>query len=140
MNVKFFLDTNIFIYSFDGTQPGKRERALNLINQALQEQQGVVSTQVIQEFLNVAIRKFAVPLKIEDCKVYLSKVLLPLCQIYPDAALYESALDIHQQSAYSFYDSLILAAAIRSNADVLYSEDLQSGQQISKIKIINPFN
>lgn len=139
MSAKHFLDTNVFVYSFDQSQPVKRERALALIADALQTGDGLISTQVIQEFLNVATRKFAVPLKVEDCKAYLVKVLHPLCQVYPDLALYETGLDIQQETGYSFYDSLILAGALRGGCAILYSEDLQAGQQVRGLQIVNPF-
>lgn len=139
MSAKHFLDTNVFVYSFDQSQPVKRERALALIANALLTGDGLISTQVIHEFLNVATRKFAVPLKMEDCKAYLVKVLHPLCQVYPDLALYETGLDIEQETGYSFYDSLILAGALRGGCAILYSEDLQAGQQVRGLQIVNPF-
>ena len=139
MSAKHFLDTNVFVYSFDQSQPGKRERALALIAEALQSGEGLISTQVIQEFLNVATRKFAAPMKTADSQAYLVKVLHPLCQIYPDLALYETSLDIQEETGYSFYDALILAGALRGGCELLYSEDLQARQQVRGIQIINPF-
>lgn len=139
MSAKYFLDTNIFVYSFDRTQPQKKDRSLVLIAAALQTGDGLISTQVVQEFLNVATRKFAPPLQPEDSKLYLQTVLLPLCRVFPDPAYYETALDILQDTGYSFYDSLILAAAQRSGAAILYSEDFQDGQKVGQVKIVNPF-
>jgi predicted nucleic acid-binding protein len=139
MSAKFFIDTNVFVYSFDSRQPLKQERALALIQDALNKGLGVISTQVIQEFLNVATLKFAAPMKIEDAKAYLRLVLNPLCQIYPDLALYESCLELQAETKYSFYDSLILAAALRGGCEVLYSEDFQDDQQVRGLKIINPY-
>ena len=140
MSAKHFLDTNIFVYSFDESQPEKRERALNLIAEALQSGDGLISAQVIQEFLNVATRKFTSPMKTADCQAYLTRVLHPLCQVTPDLALYEASLDIQQETGYSFYDSLILAGALRGGCTTLYSEDLQAGQQVRGLHIINPFH
>jgi predicted nucleic acid-binding protein len=139
MSVKYFLDTNIFIYSFDHTQPEKKERSQALISEALQTGSGLISTQVIQEFLNVALRKFAVPLKPEDCKLYLQTVLTPICRVFPDVALYESALDIFKETGYSFYDALILASALLGGAEILFSEDFHSGHQVGRVKVVNPF-
>jgi predicted nucleic acid-binding protein len=140
MSAKHFHDTNIFVYSFDQSQTGKRERALALIAEALQSGEGLISTQVIQEFLNVATLKFTTPMKTADCQVYLVKVLHPLCQVFPDLALYEASLDIQQETGYSFYDSLILAGALRGGCGILYSEDLQAEQQVHGINIVNPFS
>ena len=139
MSIKYFLDTNIMVYSFDASQPAKKERALALISDALQSGLGAISTQVIQEFMNVATRKFAAPLNVDDCKLYLKMVLGPLCKVYPDQLLFETCLDLQQETSYSFYDALILASAFRGGCEILYSEDLQTGQQIRGLKIINPF-
>ncbi len=139
MNDKYFLDTNIFVYCFDDRQPEKKVRSLALIADALQTGNGVTSTQVLQEFLNVALRKFSVPLKPEDAKVYLQRVMFPLCHIFPDLDLYEKTLDILRETNYSFYDSLILSGALKGGCTILYSEDLHAGQQVDRVKIINPF-
>lgn len=139
MSAKYFVDTNIFVYSFDNGQPVKKARAMALIQNALETGLGIISTQVIQEFLNVATQKFAVPMKIEDAREYLRLVMNPLCQIYPDLALYENCLELQAETRYSFYDSLILAAALRGRCEILYSEDLQDGQEVRGIKITNPY-
>ena len=139
MSDKYFLDTNIFVYCFDDRQPEKKVRSLALIAEALQTGDGIISTQVMQEFLNVATCKFSVPLKPEDGKVYLQKVMYPLCHVFPDLDLYQTALDILRETGYSFYDSLILSGAIRGGCTILYSEDLQAGQQVDRVKIVNPF-
>jgi predicted nucleic acid-binding protein len=139
MSDKYFLDTNIFVYCFDDRQPEKKVRSLALIADALHTGDGIISTQVIQEFLNVATRKFSVPLKPEDGKVYLRKVMHPLCMVFPDLDLYQTALDILRETGYSFYDSIILASALRGGCTILYTEDFQAGQQVGRVKIINPF-
>lgn len=139
MPARFFLDTNIFVYSFDEQTPHKRARALELIRQALLSGEGIISTQVVQEFLNVATRKFAVPVNAAEAREYLRQVLNPLCQVYPDLSLYETCLDVQAETGYSFYDSLILAASIKGGCEVLYSEDLQDGQQVRGVRVVNPF-
>ena len=139
MSVKFFIDTNIFVYSFDSKYPTKRARAVALISEALDSGSGIISTQVIQEFLNMATRKFEVPLKFEDCLLYLHKVLNPLCFVFPDLGLYETCLLVQAETRYAFYDALILASAIRGGCEILYSEDLQDQQQVHGVQIVNPF-
>ena len=139
MNAKYFIDTNIIVYCFDDRQPKKKGRSLSLITDALQTGNGIISWQVIQEFLNVATRKFKVPLKPEDAKLYLQMVLHPLCQVFPDLDLYQSALDIQVKTNYSFYNSLILAGALRERCSILYSEDLHGGHQVDGLSIVNPF-
>ena len=139
MSAKYFIDTNIFVYSFDNRQPEKWERSMELIQEALLSGKGIISMQVIQEFLNVATQKFAIPMRIEEAKEYLRMVLNPLCQVYPYAALYESCLELQEETRYSFYDSLIIAAAIQGGCEILYSEDLQDGQEVRGVKIVNPY-
>jgi len=139
MSAKFFLDTNIVVYTFDVRAPKKKRRAQELVEQALRTQQGVVSTQVVQEFLNVATRKFAVPLKLSDAQQYLQDVLSPLCLVFPSIDLYRQALALQQETQYSFYDSLIIGGALQAGCDMLYSEDLQHGQHIRGLHIRNPF-
>ncbi len=139
MSVKYFIDTNIFVYCFDDRQPEKKNRSITIIGNALQTGDGMTSSQVMQEFFNVATHKFSVPLNREDSKTYLKKVLHPLCQVTSDIDLYLSALDILTMTGYAFYDSLILAGAIRGECSILYSEDFHHGHQVDRIRIINPF-
>jgi predicted nucleic acid-binding protein len=139
MSDKYFLDTNIFVYCFDDRQTEKKVRSLALIADALKTGDGIISTQVMQEFLNVATRKFSVPLKPEDAKVYLQKVMYPLCQVFPDLDYYQTALDIQRETGYSFYDALILSGALRGGCTILYSEDFRAGQQVDRVRIVNPF-
>lgn len=139
MSVKFFLDTNIFVYSFDSQSKGKQKIAMELINHAFDTQNGMISYQIIQEFLNVATRKFATPLTTHDAQNYLKKVLEPLCQVYPNIDLYDEALALAKRTEYSFYDSLVLASALSGCCKEIYTEDLQDGHHIAGLKIINPF-
>jgi len=68
-----------------------------------------------------------------------SPALSPLCQVYPDVSLYEEALSIKFSMGYSFYDSLVIAGAESAACSLLYSEDMQDGQQIRSLRIVNPF-
>lgn len=71
MNDKFFIDTNIFVYSFDSSSPVKQKISQEMIKKALGDQEGCISSQVIQEFLNVSSKKFNPALSSEDCLKYL---------------------------------------------------------------------
>lgn len=140
MKDKYFLDTNIFIYTFDAAAPAKQKHAQTLVNAALIDNLGVISYQVVQEFLNVATRKFQPPMSAADAKLYLEQVFAPLCEIYPSMDLYEHAIDINKQTHFAFYDSLMIAAAIKTGCKILYSEDLHHQQSISGLVIKNPFS
>ena len=138
MSGRFFLDTNILVYSFDATAPRKRDRARELVATAL-EGAGMISFQVVQEFLNVALLKFASPMTVEQAQEYLDGVLVPLCRVQSDPDLYREALSARLRWRFSFYDSLVVAAALRSGCDTLYSEDLQHGQRIGRLTVVDPF-
>ncbi len=140
MSDKYFLDTNIFIYTFDSGNPKKQKRANELIRTALKNNTGCISFQVVQEFMNVATRKFAAPLSIRDCEKYLSSILSPLCEVFVSIDLYSRALEVMERWQFSFYDSLIVAAALQANCSILYSEDLQHEQRIGDLTVHNPFH
>ena len=139
MSGKYFLDTNIFVYSFDSRHPGKQRVAQGLINQALSKNTGFISFQVVQEFLNVALRKFEKPLTASEGHAYLDEVLSPLCDVLPSIALYRQALTLQSESGFGFYDSLIVTSASQGGSKILYTEDLQHGQRVAGLSIQNPF-
>jgi predicted nucleic acid-binding protein len=139
MNVRFFLDTNIFVYSFDGNAPQKSSRASELIREAVRSRNGIVSFQVVQEFFNVALRRFVRPMTAAEAEQYLATTLRPLMAVNSSAALYADALRLSARYSLSWYDSVVVAAALEGGAHVLYSEDLQHGQEFGKLRIENPF-
>ena len=136
---KFFLDTNIFVYTFESKSPSKRVLAQDLVSGALDTRRGVISYQVVQEFLNVATRKFTKPMKVAEAELYLARILMPLCEVFPDSSLYSQALSISSETGFSFYDSLIVASAIASECEILWTEDLQDGQRVRGVEVRNPF-
>ncbi len=136
---RFFLDTNILVYSFDESAPLKRAVAQELVERALTTRQGLVSYQVIQEFLDVAGTRFAEPLSFEHRHAYLDRVLAPLCEVFASTGLFARALEVQERYGYSFYDSLIVAGALEADCTVLYTEDLKAGQRIGVMEIVDPF-
>ena len=138
MNVEF-IDTNVFIYLFDETNDRKRTIADRIVKTALETHTARISHQVVQETLNVVTRKLPSPMTAENAQRFLVQVLAPLWQIMPNIALYRRGLDVQARYGFSFYDSLIIAAALESGCTRLYSEDLQHGQQIEGLIIENPF-
>ncbi len=138
MRDKFFLDTNILVYTFDKSNSAKKEIARELLKQA-HSKNGCISFQVIQEFLNVATKKFEVPIKSNDAQNFLSKILYPICEIFPSENLYLSTLEIKERWKFSFYDSLIIASALEAKCKILYTEDLHHNQKIYEMNVVNPF-
>ena len=139
MSDRFFLDTNIFVYSFDQSAPQKSRKSAQLIREALTTQKGVISFQVVQEFFNVALRRFIQPMQATDAEQYLSTVFRPLLRVHSSQALYAEALHLHAQSGLSWYDSLIVSAALQARCDLLFTEDLQHGQRFGGLRVVNPF-
>lgn len=135
----FFLDTNILVYSFDLAQPQKRQTARRLLTAALTSQRGAISTQVVQEFLNISLRGFARPITLTDLREYLDTVLTPLCLHFPSVSFYAQALVTQVETGYSWYDALIVAAALELGCSTLFSEDMQHGRMIRGMEIRNPF-
>ena len=139
MSDSSFLDTNVFVYSFDQGEPAKRARAMELIARALRTGDGLVSYQVVQEFLSVALQKFAAPLGLEECRSYLGAVMMPLCRVFPTAELYSKALHVRGAAGLAFYDALIVAGAVLAGCSRVLSEDMQDGRVIEGVRIENPF-
>lgn len=139
MSGRFFLDTNIFANAFDVKATAKAKRASQLIRQAADTGQGIVSYQVVQEFFNVALRRFSQPMSVAEAEQYLITVFRPLLAIHSSPALYVEALRMSEKYRLPWYDSLIVAAAVQGDCRVLYTEDLQHGQKIEDLRIENPF-
>lgn len=139
MRGRFFLDTDVFAYSFDTTAPAKARKAALLIRRAADSGQGVVSYQVVQEFFKIALRRFPQPMAMAEAEQYLITVFRPLLAIHSSPALYVEGLRIGAIHRFSWYDSLIVAAALEAQCETLFSEDLQHGREIEGLKIQNPF-
>ncbi len=139
MSADSFLDTNLFIYQLEARDTHKAEIAGRIIRDAVENGTGCISFQVVQECLNVAVRKAEVPLDASSARDYLDNVLDPLWQVMPTPALYHRALDIQGRYGYAFYDALIIAAAVESGCRRILTEDLHDGQRIDGVTIENPF-
>ena len=139
MPSKVFFDTNLFVYQLDNSNPHKQATANTLIRQAVADGQGCISYQVVQECLNVITRKAAVVVDSLTAQRYLDVVLAPLMTVPASANLFHEGLAIQARYRFSFYDAMIVAAAISVGCTTLYSEDLQHGQMIGALQIHNPF-
>ncbi|MPZ26250.1 MAG: PIN domain-containing protein [Micromonosporaceae bacterium] len=136
MDGRTFIDTNVFIYAEDEDQVDKRPVARELIQQLAREERGVVSTQVLMEYVAAARRRLR--LSLAQCR---QSVLL-MCRfevvlIRPEQVL--GALDLAGTYSLSHWDSLILKSAAASGCRVLITEDLQHGQTIEGVTVHNPF-
>jgi predicted nucleic acid-binding protein len=126
------------IYSLDRRDSAKAAKADALVMDGLASGKGVISFQVVQEFLNVAL-KLASPMTLESAERYLAKVLMPMFRVHPSHSLYSEALRLHVANKISWYDALIVCAAREAGCGILYSEDLQHGQRFGSLRVVNPF-
>jgi predicted nucleic acid-binding protein len=139
MSARFFLDTNIFIYSLGGTPASKAGRAAELVREAISSRNGIISYQVVQEFYSVAFRRFSPPMTTAEAEHYLTSVFRPILAVHSSQALMADALRLYERYRLSWYDSLIVAAALEAECHVLYSEDMRHGQTFGRLRIESPF-
>jgi len=133
---KVFFDTNVLVYAQDLDAPHKRERSRQLMAEVAASGGGVISTQVLQEYYVTATRKLGVtPLAAKS--VVQSFRMFEIVQLSPD--LIEQAIDRSVLSQLSFWDALIVAASAASGCTTIYSEDLNAGQVIGGVRVVNPF-
>ena len=137
MSDKYFVDTNILVYAHDLKQGAKYERARALVQKLWESENGVLSTQVLQELCVSLRRKVARPLSAEGTR----KVIEDYASweiVVNTAESVLRALDIEGRYNISFWDALIVQAAVSCGAEVLYSEDLADGQSYGDVRVINP--
>ncbi|GHU12378.1 twitching motility protein PilT [Spirochaetia bacterium] len=134
---RIFLDTNVLTYTVDDGSPEKQEIAKNTMDAVIATDVPVISTQVLQEFYNASTTKLHVEKTIAKSIVHNFRNM-EVVQITPD--IIEDGIDISIAAQLSFWDGLILASAEFTNCITVLSEDLNDGQIIRGIKIINPFN
>lgn len=134
--MRSFIDTNVLVYADAADAPAKQAVATALIAQHLREGSGVISTQVLHEFVNAAVRKLALPLEIVRARV---RLYSRFETVNASSMAVLDALDLHTLHQVSFWDALILQAARQSGCVQLLTEDLQAGAVIGGVRIVNPF-
>ena len=139
MSGRTFVDTNIFIYSYDARDPVKQSKARQLIEDLMLEGTATVSYQVVHEFFQFALVKAAKKMSHRDAHIFLEEVFRPIASVPSTISLVSEAIRIQERYLLSWYDSLIVAAAQQAGCGVLYSEDLQHGQRIGELIVRNPF-
>lgn len=136
MRGRTFLDTNVLVYLFDRDEPRKQARARELIaDEALFL---VVSTQVLSEFYVVATRKLARPLDAAAASLAVDR-FSEFFVVGSDAAMVRAAIGTAQRSQLSYWDALIVEAAVSANCERILTEDLNPGSTTRGMRIENPF-
>lgn len=137
---KIFFDTNMIVYLFDLGEPNKRKKVTKLLHKLVDNSRLFISSQVVNEFINYSTKKIENEITDEELKENLQF----LNELFIISSLNFStsveAVKIKNRYKFSFWDSLIIAAAFESDCNILYTEDLHHSQILySKLKIINPF-
>lgn len=131
-----FVDTNVLLYADDGGQPDKRTRARQWLDWLWLNQRGRLSTQVLNEYYANAVRKIGVPQGDARAKVRRLQLWQPW-QL--DSQTLETAWGLEARHGFSFWDSLILASAIQMGCRHVLTEDMQHGQRLENLTLLNPF-
>jgi predicted nucleic acid-binding protein len=133
-----FVDTNVLVYAYDQDAGPKRRVASELLRTLWQEEEGAISTQVLQEFYVTVTRKVAKPLSPAA-----ARDVLQTYEVWkphrPDAIDLVRASEVGEHHSLSFWDALIVVSAGRAGAVRLASEDLQDGRRFDSVEIYNPF-
>ncbi len=131
-----FFDSNLLCYTDDADDNRRREGALDLWQQSRSAGRAVISVQVLQEYFSVVTRKMGVDptIAIEKMRLFQrARVIVP----DGDAVIEAARLGVEQRL--SFWDAMIVTAAIQGGCTRLYSEDLQHGRRLAGLEIVNPF-
>ena len=136
MNGREFVDTNVLVYADDDRDTAKRDRARELIRELMLEERGVLSLQVLQEFYAAATRKLGMDDDAARRRLLIYSRFEIIQLSLPDLF---AAIDLHHLHGVSFWDCLIVRAAMNGNCLKLYSEDMQAGRVIENVMIENPF-
>ena len=136
--MRVFFDTNILVYLYDADAPRKKARACELFETEASAGRAILSTQVLQEFYVAVTRKLSVPLDPESAEAIVRN-LSALSLVRIDVEIILAAIVRSRRMLLSFWDALIVEAALTGGAERLLSEDLQHGRMIDGLRIENPF-
>ena len=138
MSGSVFFDTNVLVYLYDTDSPQKQDKAKALLEEHGGSGKAFLSTQVLQEFYVNVSRKFVRQLSHEEALQATENLSrLPVVQV--DVSLILRAISLGKQLQVSFWDSLIIQAALNARCQRLLTEDLQHGRVIGDLRIENPF-
>jgi predicted nucleic acid-binding protein len=135
---KTFLDTNILVYAHDTSAREKHEAARDLVTGLWETGTGLLSTQVLQEFLVTVVRKIPRPMSLAAAKDIISSLLAWEVVVNDGPAILRAA-DLMARYRFSFWDALIVQSAVDGGASTICSEDLTHGQTVHGVVIMNPF-
>ncbi len=139
MKDKMFVDTNILVYAHDLDAGDKHEIAIGVVSDLWESGKGVISTQVLQELYVTLTKKVPSHPKKSQVRRILNNYLAWDLAVNNGQTILQAS-EIEENYNISFWDAMIVSAAYSKNAAILLTEDLNEGQLIEGIKIVNPFN
>lgn len=132
-----FVDTNLLVYAIDPREQGKRLRAADLLRKLVSSRTLVLSPQSLNEFYRVATERHRL-MSVRDAREFVG-TFIPSCTAPYDLAVTFHAWMLQDETSYGWWDCMLLASASLSGADIFLSEDLQDGQKIGAMTILDPF-
>ncbi|MHB1660756.1 MAG: PIN domain-containing protein [bacterium] len=135
---KIFVDTNVLVYAFDISAGIKHEKAKEIVENCWRLENGIISSQVMEEFYVCLTKKIPVPIDSNIVKQIIKDFLKWKTVVIGGDIILE-AIDIHERYKYSFWDSMIIASALKGGANIIFSEDFSNKQAINGTVIKNPF-
>ncbi|MDX8389139.1 MAG: PIN domain-containing protein [Mariprofundaceae bacterium] len=138
MSANFFVDTNILVYSRDSSEPEKQVQAEQWLTRLWLHEQGRISTQIMNEYYVTVTQKLKPGLSNDQARADL-RALAVWQPLEVTTTLIESAWRIQDKYGYSWWDTLVISAALFLDCAYLLTEDMQHEQQVGDLMIINPF-
>lgn len=136
--MRVFIDTNVWVYRLDQREPEKSRRTSEWLREVAGEHHIVLSTQVLIELRSVLTRKLKPPMSHEDTRLALN-ALACFEVMATDTSVLLDAHELAHNEQLSWFDALIVEAAIRSGCDKLFSENLSHGRKFGNLTVCNPF-
>lgn len=133
-----FFDTNILVYLFDASDPVRQKKAMDCFQEAVNSHSIALSTQVLQEFYAVTTRKLKPAITPERAAQHVN-LLCAFDVMDSTAQTVQAAMVLAQGHQLSWWDALVLEAALRAKAEVIYTEDFSHGQRFGSLTVVNPF-
>jgi predicted nucleic acid-binding protein len=133
-----FVDTNILVYAHDQDEGAKHRQAVELVTRLWEQRSGAISTQVLQEFYQTITRKIPKPISPSRARGIIQAYGQWQLETNELATILQAS-EIQERHRLSFWDAMIVAAAVRAGAEVLVTEDLNAGQFVEGVLIRNPF-
>jgi predicted nucleic acid-binding protein len=138
MTDRFFIDTNLLVYSRDASEPEKQQKAMKWMACLWHDKSGRLSYQVLQEFYVTVTHKLDPGLPVEIARMDV-RSLVSWQPLSSSASVLERAWGIQDRYGLSWWDSLIVSAAQTAECRYLLTEDLQENQMLGEVKVVNPF-